>query len=279
MSAKPPRPDPSADADDAGDDDLATGDMFADPADFYPPTPPPRTETHALASGSVLTLHLVGHSVMDAHHLWNGGRVLADHLEAHPDLVRGRTVLELGAGAGIPSLVAASLGARGVVATDYPDPDVLAALQRNVDECALIPEPKADHVVVDGYVWGHPVERLLAKMPGGCGEGDAHGVDVLIMADLLFRHTEHGNIAKTLELALRRSRGSRAFVFFTSYRPWLRERDLKFFDIVRECGFVIDKVLERRMDEVMFKGDPGDEEVRKTCDGYVVRWPEDKCLD
>ncbi|KAL8305020.1 hypothetical protein RB597_004033 [Gaeumannomyces tritici] len=286
MSAQPPaRPDPPP----AADNDDLTGDMFADPADFYPPTPPPRTETHTLASGKTLTLYLVGHSVMDAHHLWNGGRVLADHLEADPSLVRGRSVLEVGAGAGIPSLVAAHLGARGVVATDYPDPDVLVALQRNVDGCALVPDPKADHVVVDGYVWGHPVDKLLEKMPGGGGgggggdgaavEGAAAGVDVLIMADLLFRHTEHENIAKTLELALRRARDSRAFVFFTSYRPWLRERDLKFFDIVRERGFVVDKVLEKKMDEVMFKGDPGDEEVRKTCDGYVVRWPEDKCLD
>ncbi|KAL8393083.1 hypothetical protein RB595_003037 [Gaeumannomyces hyphopodioides] len=274
MSAEPPaRPDPPPAAD---DDDLATGDMFADPADFYPPTPPPRTETHTLASGKALTLHLVGHSVMDAHHLWNGGRVLADHFESDPGLVRGRSVLEVGAGAGIPSLVAAHLGARGVVATDYPDPDVLAALQRNVDGCALVPDPKGERVVVDGYVWGHPVDKLLGEMPGG---GAVGGVDVLIMADLLFRHTEHGNIATTLELALRRSRGSRAFVFFTSYRPWLRERDLKFFDLVRERGFVVEKVLEKKMDEVMFKGDPGDEEVRKTCDGYVVRWPEDRCVD
>ncbi|KAI6371098.1 hypothetical protein MCOR25_004032 [Pyricularia grisea] len=259
------------------EDDLSTGDMFAVPEGYYPPPPPPRTETHTLSNGTVLTLHLVGHSVMDAHHVWNGGRVLADHFLADPSLVAGKTVLEVGAGAGIPSLVAAHLGAAGVVSTDYPDPDVLVALRRNVDECDLVPQPRAEKVVVDGYVWGKEVEAVLAKMPGPKAASD--GVDVLIMADLLFRHTEHENIALTIERALKRSKNSRAYVFFTSYRPWLRERDLKFFDVVRDRGFVVEKVLEKKMDTVMFKGDAGDEEVRKTCDGYVVTWPEDKCID
>jgi hypothetical protein len=45
-------------------------DMFEDPADYYPPTPPPTSQTYTTASGTVITLHLVGHSPLEAHHLW-----------------------------------------------------------------------------------------------------------------------------------------------------------------------------------------------------------------
>lgn len=259
--------------------DLSTGDMFAVPGDFYPALPPARTETHTLSNGSVLNLHLVGHSVMDAHRLWNGGRVLADHFLANPSLVSGKTVFEVGAGAGIPSLVAAHLGAAAIVTTDYPDPDVIVALRRNVDECALLEtDAQRESVHVDGYVWGKPIDAVLSKMPGR-PDAARDGVDVLIMADILFRHSEHENIATTLELSLKRSRDSVAYVFFTSYRPWLREKDLKFFDIARDRGFVVEKILEQKMDHIMFSGGSGDEEVRKLCDGMIVKWSDEKCID
>lgn len=45
----------------------------------------------------------------------------------------GRNVLELGAGAGLPSLAAAIWGAEHVVLTDYPDKDLVDNMQINVD--------------------------------------------------------------------------------------------------------------------------------------------------
>ena len=45
-------------------------DMFEDPADYYPPTPPPTSQTYTTTSGDIITLHLVGHSPLEAHHLW-----------------------------------------------------------------------------------------------------------------------------------------------------------------------------------------------------------------
>ena len=50
--------------------------------------------------------------------------------------------LELGAGAGLPSLTAASNGARRVVITDYPEDELLETLQWNVHE-NLTPEQQA----------------------------------------------------------------------------------------------------------------------------------------
>ncbi|KAK4158370.1 protein N-methyltransferase [Chaetomidium leptoderma] len=248
--------------------------FFTDPADFYPPTPPPTTQTYTTLSGATITLHLVGHSPLEAHHLWNGSRVVASHFEAHPALVHNRTVLELGAGAGLPSIVAATLGARRVVVTDYPDPDLVETMWRNVRGCELISE-REKVIVVDGLVWGADPAGVLGHLTGGAG--DEGGFDVLVLADLLFRHTEHGSMLRTIRQTLKKSRESKAFVVFTSYRPWLQHKDLAFFDLAREQGFVVDKVLERKMDRPLFEKDPGDEEVLKTVTGWVLRWPEEVC--
>jgi predicted RNA methylase len=51
---------------------------------------------------------------------WNTARVASDTIY-HLDISRGKKVLELGAGAGLPSLTAAMCGAEKVVITDYPD--------------------------------------------------------------------------------------------------------------------------------------------------------------
>lgn len=92
------------------------------------------------------------------------------------------------------------------------------------------------------------------------------GFDVVILADLLFNHSEHEKLVKTVQLTLKKSTASRAYVFFTPYRPWLLEKDLAFFDIARNSGFTVTKTFEKVMDKVMFEEDPG------------VRHERDKCL-
>jgi len=49
---------------------------------------------------------------------WPGGMALARHLLDHPDLVRGRRVLDLGSGSGLTAIAAALAGGRAVVAND-----------------------------------------------------------------------------------------------------------------------------------------------------------------
>ncbi|KAF3358690.1 hypothetical protein VD0004_g2985 [Verticillium dahliae] len=249
------------------DNEDDVGDMFAEPEDYYPPTPPPTSVTHTLASGRTLTLHLVGYSATEAHHLWNGSRVVSDYFEALPARVASRTVLEIGAGAGLPSLTAGLLGARRVVMSDYHDVDIVQTMQKNIDVCE-----GADEVVAKGYVWGADPAPLLAELP----EPEAK-FDVLILADLLFRHSEHGTLVKTIDMTMSKKKESRAYVFFTSYRPWLRHKDLVFFDVAREKGFLVEQVIDRKMEKKLFENDPGDEEVLKTVSGYELRWPESEC--
>ncbi|WYZ43536.1 hypothetical protein EsH8_VI_001235 [Colletotrichum jinshuiense] len=249
-----------------------TGDLFADPEDYYPPTPPPTSQTHTLSSGRVLTLHLVGYSPTEAHHLWNGSRVVSDYFEAEPSRVKGKTMLELGAGAGLPSLTAGILGAERVVVSDFPDADIVMTMQKNVDEAGDL----EGVVVPKGYVWGADVRPLLEELPAAAAaDGKQRKFDVLVLADLLFRHSEHGKLVDTIWEAMERKKGSVAYVFFTSYRPWLRHKDLAFFDIVRERGLLVEQVLEKKMEKPLFEGDPGDVEVQKTVSGFEVRWPEE----
>ena len=61
--------------------------------------------------------------------LWPAAEGLAQYLSFHPELIKNKSVLELGCGLGLPSLVASHLGAR-VVATDF-HPDVEEYFLRN----------------------------------------------------------------------------------------------------------------------------------------------------
>ncbi len=47
---------------------------------------------------------------------------------------------------------------------------------------------------------------------------------------------------------------------------------MAFFDLCRDKGLVVDKVVEEVMEKVMFEKDRGDELLRRTVFGYEVRW-------
>lgn len=249
--------------------DTTVGDMFTEPADYYPPSPKPTTETHTLQSGQVLSLRLVGHNPLWGHHLWQAGRIISTYLENNPSLVKSKTVLELGAGAGVPSLVCSILGAQKVVVTDYPDADLISNLWQNIDTAQLnnttLDINAEKKIVAEGYCWGADAEPLRKHI-------NTERFDVLILADLLFNHSEHAKLVATMEATLSKTPDAKALVFFTPYRPWLYEKDMAFFGLVKEKGFEVEKVLEEKMEKVMFEKDPGDEELRRTVFGYVVRW-------
>lgn len=120
--------------------------MFEEPSDFRPPTPPPTTAVFDLppppsassssssqGSSEEITLNLVGSHPLWAHHLWNAAPVMSRYLNAHAALVRGASVLELGAAAGLPCIVARKRGAGTVVATDWPDIELMDNLRGNVE--------------------------------------------------------------------------------------------------------------------------------------------------
>lgn len=67
--------------------------------------------------------------------LWPASIALSLYLADHPELVRNKSVLELGCGLGLPSLVATHLGGK-VIATDF-HPDVEEYFKRNCRHSSL----------------------------------------------------------------------------------------------------------------------------------------------
>jgi predicted nicotinamide N-methyase len=61
---------------------------------------------------------------------WAGGQGLARHVLDHPELVRGRTVLDFASGSGLVAIAAARAGATEVLAVDI-DPFCAAAIRLN----------------------------------------------------------------------------------------------------------------------------------------------------
>ena len=193
--------------------------------------------------------------------------MVTSYIEDHAyDLVCDKMVLELGAGSGLPSLAAAVHGAKKVIVTDYPDVDLIENLDYNIGNNGVA--FKDDTLLAKGFLWGDEPNGVTACLSEG-----ADGFDLLILADVLFNHSEHGKLVKTISETLARKTRSVALVFFTPYRPKLLDKDLHFFDLAKEHGFEVKKVLEHIMDKAMFANDPGDELLRRTVFGYTVKWP------
>lgn len=277
-------------ADGSDADDEPSLDLFQEPEGYYPPPKQPTFVQHRMLDGKELQLRLVGHNPLwvstfccfhtlchawaheqvdrphnlaanplsilpltssQGHHLWQAGRIISNYLEQHATElhIHHASVLELGAGAGLPSLICAFHGASRVLVTDYPDADLIENLRHNITHCCQQQQPLP--VQAQGYLWGAPAGTLLA-------DADAPaGFDLLILADLLFNHSEHAKLLTTVRDTLKRAPHSRALVFFTPYRPWLLDKDLAFFELACGADLVVEKILETVMEKVMFEEDPG----------------------
>ncbi len=107
---------------------------------------------------------------------WASGRVLADHLAANPELVRGRRVLDFGAGSGVAAIAAARAGAAQVIACDT-DPLARTATAWNAHRNGVHVTPSADFEDVAG------------------------DVDVILVADVLYDRANLGWLARFLRRA------------------------------------------------------------------------------
>lgn len=94
-----------------------------------------------------------------AHFVWNAAILAADLIIVGDFTVAKETVLELGAGAGLPGIVACLHGARIVVLSDYESPKLLVNLQANVDD--NIPAALRRNVFVEGHIWGRAPGKIV----------------------------------------------------------------------------------------------------------------------
>ena len=161
--------------------------------------------------------------------LWPGCRVLADYLIHNPGVFIGKSCLELGAGGGLPSIVAASLGARRVIITDYPAPGVIENI------CNVISANKLTNAVAIGHIWGAEGAQTILDLNETNTLGEKQGYEVILMAELLWKdtHSLHRKLLESLSLCLDKENGI-AFMAF-AHRPSSQslghtaERDNEFF--------------------------------------------------
>ena len=150
---------------------------------------PASDEWSAAAGPRLLRLTLMSHRQRFAAKLWPAAQLLSRYLHEEPALVRGRRVLELGAGAALPSICACLLGARATVVTDYPDKMMLANMEQNVR--TNVPDGSQQRIRVLGFDWAQPVAPLLEGLAGleDAQSRDAAAparYDLLLMSDLLY---------------------------------------------------------------------------------------------
>lgn len=112
--------------------------------------------------------------------LWNAAVLMADHMASKlgRDYFQGKSVIELGCGTALPSIVAARCGAARVLATDI-SPEVLERAQRNVARNPP-PEPNsaAASVELTRLVWGVATDEEAMRLEGT--------FDVVIASDVLW---------------------------------------------------------------------------------------------
>eukprot|EP00960_Hanusia_phi_P019905 587452-Hanusia_phi.AAC.7 len=127
--------------------------------------------------------------------IWPSAVFLAQYIFENPQLVRGKKVLELGAGVGLPGLACGKLGASRVVLTDLSKPaKILHNLQHN---CCANGLPNCSASPLDwGMVTGEP--HQMASM---CQTG----YDVLLAADCLYSSSLYDDFLCTASYFLRRS--------------------------------------------------------------------------
>lgn len=139
--------------------------------------------------------------------IWESALVLAEWMTIKGQLhfpFQGNTVIELGAGTGLPGLTAALLGANRVVLTDVET--LLPGLLKNVEANGL-----GDRVEVRQLLWGS--DESLNEL----GRGE---FDLVLMSDVFFDTDETARLAKTLKRMCRE--GTRIWAA-SELRPWTVE--------------------------------------------------------
>ncbi|KAK9469918.1 hypothetical protein V1512DRAFT_219628 [Lipomyces arxii] len=246
--------------------------LFEVPEDFYKPPPPPSSDVYHRKPEFVkdnepteITLRLVGKSPLWGHLLWNASKVTGNWLDQHgAQLCAGKTVLEVGAGAALPSFICAIQGARKIVITDYPETELIENIEYNVEKYVEDQKVSKDLFAVDGYIWGNDTKPLLDLIPGD------DGYDLIILSDVVFNHSEHAKLLATCWQTLsHKNKDAKIFVVFTPHRAKLFHRDLKFFDDAKEMGFEVEKLFEEKW-WPMFVEEEETKELRSMVYGYYL---------
>jgi predicted nicotinamide N-methyase len=126
--------------------------------------------------------------------IWEAGAVLAEFLLQHPEWVAHQTVVELGAGVGLTSLVAAACSASHVYCTDFTEV-CLQNLQHNIERNQL------DCTISCGYLeweaFGNYQEASDPRLQESCEK--IAQANLLIAADVVYDVCAIPSLVKTFQ--------------------------------------------------------------------------------
>jgi len=176
--------------------------------------------------------------------------------------IAGLSTIELGAGTALPSIMAALLGARHVVVTDYPSDVVMKTLRQNVaantqpsfsPSGRIVSVEDGAGIQVEGHGWGELDTPLAVK--------HRHTFDRVFVADCLWMPWQHGNLQRSIGWFMKADAAARAWVFGGFHTG--RANMCGFFDegeLAKE-GLEIERIWER------------------DCDGFDRAWVTDRGVE
>ena len=181
------------------------------------------TPSVAAVSSSVITVHQNrdGEIAVDptARWVWDSCPRLCEYLceSQVATTIRGKSVIELGAGTGLPGLVCSRLGAKSVTLTDLPSE--LDLLRLNVDENKR-----------DGY--GDAPVDVRACAWGKLDAFSGERFDVVIVSDVLYHqpHETMRALAETLKALVAKD----GVVYFAYHFRENLLHDAYFFELIDE---------------------------------------------
>ncbi|MGE5285809.1 MAG: class I SAM-dependent methyltransferase [Micromonosporaceae bacterium] len=156
---------------------------------------------------------------------WAGGQALARYLLDHPDIVRGRRVIDIATGSGLVAIAAAMAGAEVVTATDI-DPLAITAVALNAEANGVsVAAWRGDVLDGDGGVFGG------AGGAGGVFEAERRLPQVALAADVFYEKDLADRVMGFLERAHARGATVLAGDLGRRYLPRPRLRELAAYKV------------------------------------------------
>jgi EEF1A N-terminal glycine/lysine methyltransferase len=210
----------------------------------------------------------IEHWSLHASSIWVSALYVADHI-SELDLPASETpkpvrLIELGAGAGLPSiLIARAYPHINVIASDFPDPLLIRTLNDNVTR--------------------NDVSRNCTVVPHAWGAADTTPVlpaaDVVLAADTLWNPELHAALLRTICAVLARTHAARAHLVAGLHTG--RYTLDSFFCAAREAGLVIVEAVElevqgdgRREWDVRRAETEDERERRRWVIWSVLKWAD-----
>ncbi|KAL9713536.1 hypothetical protein Ac2012v2_003147 [Leucoagaricus gongylophorus] len=164
----------------------------------------------------------------------------SDGSTARASRSRPLKILELGASAGLPSILIAKIFPEivSVVASDYPDPHIIKTLTQNIRNNNVDTNCHAM-----SYDWGSDPSPLFSM--DKVDEQDA-GFDIIMAADTLWNSEYHSKFVDALQRTLRKGPNSRVHLVAGLHTG--RYTLDSFLRLVVRAGFCIIEVVERRVE-------------------------------